>query len=75
MLRVIVCSAAMIGVIAAIRYGANFTFDNFGFWPGMIICGLATLLVITGSFLYDFRERANNRSQVVLPPEPSDHQL
>ena len=71
MLRIVVCSAALIALIGGIRWGINGVFDTWGFgWGTLVgIAGMASVLVI--AYLID---RADTRSQEVLPPKPRDFQ-
>ncbi|MCS3451921.1 hypothetical protein M2222_008302 [Bradyrhizobium elkanii] len=69
MLRIIICSAVLIAVIAALKWGLNGAFDNLGYWPGIAICVAVGCAGLIGAYLYD---RANTRSQEVLPPGQRD---
>ncbi|MGF6431498.1 uncharacterized membrane protein YuzA (DUF378 family) [Bradyrhizobium elkanii] len=69
MLRILICSAVLLAVIAALKWGLNGAFDNLGFWPGIAICIAVGCAGIFSAYLYD---RANTRSQEVLPPTQRD---
>ena len=69
MLRIVVCSAALIAVMAGVRLILKDALDQWGLsWGALFVCGwLAAMCVI--AWLYD---RAKTRRQEVLPPEPRD---
>lgn len=74
MLRVVVCSVAMIAFLFALNYGLDFTYARIGYWPFIAFCIVGMGFTIIGAYLYD-RRNAGTHSQVVLPPKRNDHQL
>jgi hypothetical protein len=69
MLRIVVCSAALIAVMAGLKYLLNASFEAWGYWPYMAICAVGGCAFIVFAWLYD---RANSHRQEVLPPERRD---
>ena len=69
MLRIVVCSAALLALIAGLKYGLKLSLSEWGFWPYMAICLGGTLIVFLIAYLID---RADTRSREVLPPKPRD---
>ena len=69
MLRIVVCSAALIAVMAGLKFLLNASLDAWGFWPYMAICIVGGCAFIVFAWWYD---RASNRQQEVLPPERRD---
>lgn len=69
MLRIVVCSAALLAIIMGIKYGLKLSLSEWGFWPYMAICIAVGLFGIFIAYLID---RADTRSQEVLPPKPRD---
>lgn len=69
MLRIAVCSAVLLAVVASLKWGLRWPFDNLGFGWGLMACAAVSAFFIIIAYLYD---RANTRSQEVLPPEPRD---
>jgi TRAP-type C4-dicarboxylate transport system permease small subunit len=67
MLRIVVCSAALIAVIVAIKYGLKLSLSEWGFWPYMAICLIGSLVVF---FIAHLIDRADTRSREVQPPRP-----
>ncbi len=70
MLRIVVCSAALIAVIAGLRWFLTDSFETFGFGWGIAICIAVGTIGIIGAYLSD---RADTRSQEALPPKPHDY--
>ena len=71
MLRIVVCSGALIAVIAAVRSALNGAFDSWGYGWGLAVCALVMGATFIAAYLYD---RAGTRSQQALPPKPRDFQ-
>jgi hypothetical protein len=70
MVRVIVCSGAMIGFIIGARYVLNGAFDNWGFGWGTAVCLCAVMAMLATGYLID---RADSRSRAAQPPAPPDY--
>jgi hypothetical protein len=70
MVRVIVCSGALIALIVGVRFGLHDTFESLGFGWGATACVAVMLLSLLTAYLID---RADSRSQEVLPPTPPDY--
>ena len=71
MLRIVVCSAALIALIAGVRFGLRDTFETWGFGWGATACVAVMLVSLLTAYLIDRREGI--RSQEVLPPKPRDY--
>lgn len=71
MLRIVICSAVLLAVIAALKWLLNTSIDNMGLGWGALIGAAILIPVIIGAYLYD---RANTHSQEVLPPARRDSQ-
>jgi hypothetical protein len=70
MLRIVVCSASLIALIAGVRFGLRNTFDAWGFgWGAAIGIGGMIAILVTAHLI----DRADTRSQEVLPPKPHDY--
>ena len=70
MIRIIVCSSALIAFIVAVRAGLTAAFTHLGFWPGAAI-GLS-FIAICGIIAFSVDYFEGKRSQELLPPEPHD---
>lgn len=60
MVRLLICTALLIALVAAVRHGLNGAFDNWGFWPGMAVCAVFVSCVIAAAFWWD-RVEARSR--------------
>ena len=71
MFRIVVCSVALLAIIMIVRVALHSALAEWGYWPYMAVCitGFGAFCII--AYLYD---RANTRSQEVLPPERRDYQ-
>ena len=65
MLRIVVCSAALIAMIVAVRWALGNAIDSWGLGWGTVLC--ATILGIT-FFIAHRIDRADSRSQAPRPP-------
>lgn len=66
MIRYVVCSAALLGVVLAVKSGLHAALSAYGFWPYMAICAVSVALMVLGAFAWDRREARH--SPEVLPP-------
>jgi hypothetical protein len=67
MLRIVVCSAALLALVEGVRYGLKLSLNEWGFWPYMAVCLVGGLTVFLIAHLID---RADIRSQSKQPPAP-----
>jgi hypothetical protein len=67
MLRIVVCSVALIGLIAAMKFGLRWSLVEFGLWPYLAICVAVGLF---GMFIAHRIDRADTRSRAAQPPTP-----
>jgi hypothetical protein len=70
MLRIAICSGALIAVIAAVRLALNGAFDSWGIGWGLAVCAVVMGATFMAAYLYD---RASTRSQAEQPPKPHDY--
>jgi hypothetical protein len=56
LVRNIVSSAALLGVILVVRSGLYAALDAYGIWPYMAICVGATALMVCAAFAWDYYE-------------------
>lgn len=71
MIRIVVCSVALIAVIAGVRWLMATSIENLGLGWGALIGAVILAPFLIFAWLYD---RANTRRQEVLPPAPRDFQ-
>jgi hypothetical protein len=60
-MRIIVCTAILIGFLALVRSGLYALLDAYGFWPYMAICVGLTTLIIAAAFAWDWHEARGRR--------------
>ena len=70
MVRVIVCCGAMIGFIIGARWVLRGALDSWGLGWGTLACVAFGGMFLVIAYLID---RADSRSQEVLPPKPRDY--
>lgn len=68
MLKVVVCSAALIGALKLIATALNGVFDNYGQAAGLAACAISLAGTLFLGWLWDRNEA--RRSQAEQPPEP-----
>jgi hypothetical protein len=67
MLRIVVCCAVLLALIAAMKFGLRLSLADFGLWPYLAIC---VAVGLAGMFIAHLIDRADTRSREVQPPTP-----